>query len=195
MSDTFDLSDLQSQYTERAHVTEATAKETVYKGGYDAVIARIEPRVAGERSPFPGRRMLNLRLAVQKNGKSVTLFQEVSFDVRRKLSLAGETLSVKPGDKDYDPSLPMDKPSKLWCQLVNIVDKTGRMSDRAVVDALSGTTVNMYVLEGFQDDNNQIAWPEADPSKDLKAYEAQRSAYIAAGRVPKNYISSFKEPK
>lgn len=195
MQETFELSELESLYTERAIVNEATKRDTIYKGDYTAQIMRVEPRIASEKSPFPGRKMLNLRLNIPFNGKSVTIFQEVSFEPRRTLTVGGERLTVKPGDQEYDLSLPLDKPSKLWGHLEAAVNPNGKLTVRQVIEALTGSAINVFMLEGFIDSNGTYHWPEADPKKNLTGYEEQRKAFLSAGYQSKNLVSSFRAAK
>lgn len=201
--ETFDLSELEAQYTERELVSEATAKATVRKGNYKAVVKSFATRVAGPESPFPGRKMLSLQLGVQDDtGKTITLFQDVSWEVYRELSVAGQRVLVKPGDEGYDNSLKMDKPARMWGMLEKLFNEDGTMSIPEVVRAIVGSQVGIFVMEGFMSaDGNQIQWPESRPNdyssyaEYVKAYDKERTAFASQGLTPKNFISNFHKPK
>lgn len=139
--------------------------------------------------------MLNLRVTVPFQGKSVSLWQEVSFEPRRVLVLAGERMVVKPGDTDYDLSLPLDRPSKLWGQLEASFNANGRLTVSDVIRALPGSAINVFVLEAFTNDNNEMVWPTSNPRTDMPGYEAERKAFLSKGYTSKNMISSFKAAK
>lgn len=195
MTDVFDIAELEGSYTERAVVNEATKKDTVYKGNYPVKVVKASLQVAPSDSQTPGRRVVNLQVAVPKGDKQITQFVRISPDVHRKLSIAGEVILVAPTHSDYDASLPLDSQSKLWGHVESVINPTGKLTKADVVRELPGSTMDAYILEGFMFEGGKIEFPSADPRKDLKAYEAERAALIQHGGISKNFISSFKAVK
>lgn len=200
----YSLDELESQYTERSLVNEATSKETLRKGDYTWTIQKITTRKAGEKAPFPGRRMIALQLVTQVGDKPFTFFQDVSFEVYRTVSVAGERVLVSPKDEGYDPTAPMDKPSKLWAMLEKIFNPDGDLSIADVAKALPGATVKGYMMEGFalpDAKGSPISWVETKPNQYAspeafeKAYDEERKKYMQEGKVGRNYLSNFHEVK
>ena len=202
MSQSFDINELESMYTERSMVAEATNRATTRKGDYVATIKAASPRVAEEKSPFPGRRMISLQVTVQNTeGQTVTLFQDVSWELYRELTVAGQRTLVKPGDEGYDHSLKMDKPARLWSQIEKAFNPDGELSIAELVKALPGSTIGVFVMEGFINDSNDMIWPEARPNdfstyeEYVKEYDAEKATAISQGYQPKNFVSNFHKIK
>lgn len=200
----YSIDDLEAQYTERALVNEATSKETLRKGDYVWTIQKITTRKAGEKSPFPGRRMIALQLVTQVGEKPFTFFQDVSFELVRQISVAGERVLVTPKDEGYDPTAPMDKPSKLWAMLEKIFNPDGDLSIAEVAKALPGATVGGYMMEGYaipDSPGSPISWVETkpnqygSPAEFEAAYDAERQKYMKEGKVGRNYLSNFHAVK
>lgn len=202
MSETFDFSELEGQYTERSLVTEATARATVRKGDYTLDIKQISPRVATEQSPFPGRKGVTLQLACPTpDGKTVTMWQDVSWEVYREINEGGERTLVRPGDDDYDASLKMDKQSRLWAQIEKVYNPDGEMSIPELVKALPGSQIGAFIMEGFVNEAGDMRWPEARQNdfgsydEWVAKYDAEKAEAANAGYLPKNFISNFHKVK
>ncbi|HJS83016.1 MAG TPA: hypothetical protein VJ742_09315 [Nitrososphaera sp.] len=194
--ETFDISALEESYTERAVVNESNKKDTVYKGNYPVTIKKVSLQISPEDTKTAGRKVVNLQVSVPKSkDKSVIQFVRVSPDLYRKITIAGDTFSVNESHPLYDPSLPLDSQSKLWGQLEAIFNPLGKMSKADVVKSLPDSTLDAYILEGFAQEDGGMSFPEGDPKKDLKAYEASRNALLSQGMVAKNFFSSFKAIK
>jgi len=198
MNETFDISELEGIYTERSMVVEATQRDTVRKGDYVGDIKQVTPRLASEESPFPGRECWSLQISVRRSdGRTVTLFKDVSHQLYRKTSIAGERVLLRPKDEGYDTSLPMDKPSKLWAQLEGVFNTDGTLTIPEVVKAIAGSQVGVYIMEGFINSDGDIIWPNSRPtdftSSDafIAAYDEEKKEAASKGFLPKNYISNF----
>jgi len=194
-AETFDMSELEGSFTDRAVVNESNKKDTVYKGNYQVTIKKASLVLGDEKSMAPGRKIVNLQVAVPKGDKTITQFVKVSPEVRRKITIAGEPVLVGPGDEGYDVSLPLDSQSKLWGHLEAILNPTGQLDKASVIKEMIGVTLEAYILEGFAADGGGMEFPESDPKKDLEAYEKERAALLAKGLVAKNFFSSFKAAK
>lgn len=193
--ETFDMSELEDSYTDRAVVNESNKKDTVYKGNYAVTIKKASLQLSPEDSQTPGRKVVNLQVAIQNGEKVVTQFVRVSPEVYRKLSIGGEMALVNEGAPEYDLSLPLDSQSKLWGHLEAVLNPKGDMSKADVVRELPDTTLNAYILEGFAFENGSMQFPDGDPSKNKEGYEASRTALLKAGGVARNFFSSFKALK
>lgn len=195
MSETFDVSELEGLYTERALVAESTARDTIPKGDYNLEVAKVTPMVASDDSPFPGRKFFNLQLTAKQGDKSVTLFQRVSPEIRRQVTVGGSLCYLKPTDADYDGSLPLDKPSKLWGQLENVFNRDGSMTIVQTIQAIQGSLVGAYVLEGYAEDTpgGSIEWPPRQCTKE--DYDAWKVEMSRRGLIPRNYLSNFHQVK
>ena len=193
--ETFDMSELEDSFTDRAVVNESNKKETVYKGSYNVTFKKVSLQVAPEDSQTPGRRIINAQVSIAKGDKAITKFVKLSPDVKRKMTVAGEMTLVGPKDEGYDLSLPMDTPSKLWGHVEAVLNPKGDLSQADVVRSLPDTTLDAFILEGFAMDGGGMKFPDSDPKKDLAAYETERVSFINAGYVPQNFFSSFKAVK
>ena len=194
--ETFNIAELEESYTDRAVVNESNKKDTVYKGNYNVTIKKVTLQVSSDESQTPGRKVVNLQVAIAKGAdKVVTQFVRVSPDVFRKFSVGGETTLIGETSPEYDKTLPLDSQSKLWGHIESIMNPKGTMTKAEVVKSLPEATFQAYILEGFADDKGGMAFPDGDPAKDLKSYEASRNTLMQAGMISKNFFSSFRAVK
>jgi hypothetical protein len=202
MSDeTFDITQFEETFTERDMVAEATSKATVRRGNYLATIKTANTRVAGEKSHYPGRYSLVLQVEVQDGtGKTINMFQDVSWELYRELVVAGNRQYVKPGNEGYHNGLKIDKLGRLWSELEKIFNPDGALSIADVREAIVGSEVQVYVIEGLQKDDDMI-WVDAHPKNYGSAeewaiaYDADKAEKMKEGYIPKNFISKFTKPK
>lgn len=198
MTEHLDLSELEGVYTERSMVTEATQRETVRKGDYNATIVKVTTKRASDESPYPNRSIATLQLAVQNGtGKVITKFQDVSWQIYREASVGGERVLMGATHPEYDTSLKLDKPSKLWGQIEKVFNSDATLSIPEVLTACVGSQVGTYIMEGFKNDSGEIKWPQARPNDFgsyelfVKAYDGEKSEAASGGYLPVNYISNF----
>lgn len=194
-AETFDLSLLEGEFTDRAVVNESNKKDTVFKGNYDVTFKKATLQIGDEKSMAPGRKIINLQVSVPNGDKAVTMFAKVSPEIRRKIAIAGEQGLVAPGQEGYSTALPLDTASKLWGHIESVINPTGELDKATVVKELVGATMTAYILEGFVDEGGNMAFPQTDPKKDEEGYKKERAALLQQGRMPKNFFSSFKAVK
>lgn len=200
---TFSIDELEGLYTERSLVNEATARATVRTDNYKATIKQASPKVADEKSRYPGRKTVTLGFSyMDSEGRTQSSLQDVSWEAYRELQVAGEQLLLKIGDERYDTSLRLDKPARLWAQIEKIFNPDGQYSIPEVLRAALGSEVEVYIMEGFmQEGGGAPSWVDAKPnqygSKDayITAYDAQRAAFAKIGLVPKNFLVSIRKIK
>lgn len=183
---TIDISSLHEVYTDRSIAEEATRPETVRKGNYSGTVVSVELRPAGDKSPFPGRTMGNIRVALDVDGKTITKFVEVSHEEYRRGEIAGEKFTCKPGDATYSKEYPLDGPSKLWGMIEKLVNKDGNKSVGELYADLPDRKFRFYVSEPFVDEDGGY-----HSYKD----EEGRTALVKAGYTPKNFINSITAVK
>lgn len=187
MSSSIDISKLHGVYTDRSVAEEATRPETIRKGNYNGKVVSVELREANEKSPFAGRIMGNLRVALElPDGKTKTTFVEVSHEEYRKISIAGETKTVSKDDPDYSKEYPLDTPSKLWGMIEKLVNKDGKMDAAELYQDLPDRRFRFFVTEPF-----------VDEEKNYYSYksEEERKELVAAGYTPKNYVNTISAVK
>lgn len=203
MNETFSIDELQDVFTERSMVAEATSRATVRKGAYKVTFRQVVPKVAGEKSPFPGRRLVTLGLDIHiDRDKKTTMFQDVSWELYRETSIGGERVVLKEGDEGYDASLKMDKQARLWSQLEKVFNPDGSLSIPEVVQAIAGSQAESYIMEGFVGpDGGLPQWPQTN-QKDYPvtaeyyaAYDAERAEFAKQGLQPRNYLVNFNKVK
>ena len=188
-TETFDISELFDQYTDRSLLEEGTRKDTLPAGEYQATLVKVDPRLAGDKSPFKGRKMLNLRYDVKDaDGKRIsTQFVEISPEEYRSIVMVqGEKAKYfKPTDEGYSREMELDKAFKLWTQLVKVVNPNGSlMSIGDIVKAAIDTNATVYVTEVFRDeDKNYHRYKKGDTAK--------RKELLAAGYTAYNGISTI----
>lgn len=186
MSEALDISMFHDMYTEQSLVDEATRPDTVRKGNYNGKVVSVELRPAGEKSPFPGRPMLNYRVSMAAGDKAVTKFVEVSPIPYRTQTVAGQRTSIAPDDAEYSKEYPLDTASKLWAQLSKIVNPDGKLSVADVIKESVDRTFSFFVSEGFKDDEGKNHY-----YKD----EDERKELVKAGYTPRNYINTISKVK
>lgn len=195
MSDmeTFSLDELGDMYTQEAAIDEATRSETIPTGNYEITIRTVNNRIAGEKSPYQGRKMFSLGCEVQREDKKpIRKYGTVSFEMYRERP-SGETYpdgrpileSLSPDHEDYSAEYPLDKPARQWCQLLKVVDPKGELSIPDQVGALTGSDFRAYIMEGFKVNENKMVFAKGDD---------ERRENLKAGYEPFNFFSNFKKP-
>ena len=107
------MQELFNTFTSAELVKEATARPTLRSGDYFLTAKKVTPRIGDERSPWPGRKTLNIQYQAAKDTErevSVgTLFVEADFDVEQANQYR------TPGGK-------LDRLSRLWGHIVEALD-------------------------------------------------------------------------
>lgn len=191
--ETFDISELFDQYTDRSLLEEGTRKDTVVAGEYQATLVKVEPRLAGEKSPFKGRKMLNLRFDLKNaDGKRIsTQFVEISPEEYRSIVMAeGEKPKYfTPSTEGYSREMELDKAFKLWSQLSKVVNPLGeKLSAGEIIKAAIDANFTVYVTEVFRDEDKQYHRYKKD---DLE----KRKQLLAAGYTSYNGIATIGKPR
>lgn len=193
ITETFDISELFDQYTDRSLLEEGTRKDTLVAGEYQATLVKVEPRLAGDKSPFKGRKMLNLRFDLKDaDGKRIsTQFVEISPEEYRSIVMAEgqKPKYFKPGEEGYSREMDLDKSFKLWSQLTKVVNPAGlKMSAGEIVKSAIDANFTVYVTESFRDEEKQYhRYKKGDLEK--------RKEYLAAGYTGYNGIATIGKPK
>lgn len=188
---TFDISELFDQYTDKSLAEEATRRDTLLAGSYDGTIKKVDPRLASEKSPFPGRKMLNLQVAlVDGTGKKVgSQFVEVSPEEYRVHVVKGEKAQFfKPGTQGYSKELKLDKAYTMWCQLNKVVNVDGKLSIGETVKRAIDHPVNLYITEPFKDEAGTWYSYKKD---DLE----ERKRLLGEGYTPSNFVNTISKVK
>lgn len=188
---TFDISELFDQYTDKSLQEEATRRDTILAGSYDGTIKKVDPRLASEKSPFPGRKMLNLQVAiVDGTGKKMgSQFVEVSPEEYRQTKVKGEKPKFfKPGSEGYSKEMELDKAFKLWSQLNKVVNPDGKLSIGETVKRSIDHPVNLYVTEPFKDEaGNWYSYKKDDLD--------ERKRLLGEGFTPSNFVNTISKVK
>lgn len=174
MSDNQELSleELYNTYTSEQQIKDSYEKRTVPTGRYTFTATKAEPRIAGDRSPWPGRQTGNFfGKLVDENGKKVG---SIGFDA---------SWEVQQGRPDRNGKVRQDGPSSLWGQMVTALG----MKDKSVADVLTAAAsypLNVFVTEVFKDNEGkyQTAWNEED-----------RQKYRKLGYDSRNYVRSISK--
>lgn len=196
--ESFDIATLFDETTESTLIAEATRPDTVITGAYPGTIKKIDGRISnGEKSPFPGRKILNCRVELMDDsGKKIaTKFVEVSFEEYREIKLGnGRSEFVKPGDGDYSKDLPLDKRFQRWASIEKAVNPQGTLSIGQVVQRAQQRNWVFYVIEGFTDQEGGLHF-YTSPKKDYDKAMEERKEMLKEGWTPKNYVVSIGVPK
>ena len=177
MSDTFDIQELYAHFTSSEAVKEGTARGTIPAGTYVVTIKKAEPRIAGERSPWPGRKTISLQLSAERDGAvKGTLFQDVSpFDMDQFRTKSGR----------------LDGVAQLWTHLKKALDPEGAADDGVIFEQLTRFPLEAYIQETFDcgaDGDGKTIYKNA-------VGEEERKKYFEQGFVARNRVASFRRLK
>lgn len=159
----FDLTELFAQQTSDDLVKEANAFKTLPSGKYRLTAAKLEGRIASEKSPWPGQKMIHVQVSAQGAERKGTLFIDLCVDPLRKEN--GK----------------LEGPSKLWGQYVKALDMVGHPAGE-VIDALKLYPVDAFVTEAFKMPDATYQYPR-NPDEQTKA--------IDEGGEPKNFVQNI----
>lgn len=168
--DTPDIEVLFQQRTPATEVAEAARFRTLKTGPYLLTPEQAEFQLAGEKSPWPGRQIVHIRVQATEGGESRgRMFFDASPESRR------------------DAKGELDRPAKLWRQLISVY----QMGDKSDGDVYTTLTTqkwpfNGYVTEAFR--KPEGGWVSART-------EADRKEYLEAGYEPSNFVQTISKVK
>lgn len=176
MAEELTMQELFNTYTNPELVKEATSRPTIRGGDYLLTAKKVTPRVADERSPWPGRKTLNVQYQAEKDGASVgTLFAEFDFDKEQ-----AEKHRTKTGR--------LDVPARLWGHVVEAMDagekSVGETIERILAYPVIGRVQETFVTGTDDGGNNVYKNPKS---------EEERADFLRKGFDAFNKISSIRK--
>ena len=127
----FDPSTLFTKHAEAEAMKEATAFRTLPTGKYRLTAKKVEYRIAGEMSPWPGAELIHLQVDAQGAERRGVLFIDLTY----------QTLRNTEGK--------LESPTRLWGQYEKALGVQGKNAGE-VVEAIMLYPVDGYVTEAFK---------------------------------------------
>ena len=198
------LDEAEQEHTDEGARNDANRKDTLPANRYRCTITKIKVSKADwEKCPYPGRRMLNLSLALQvpytdedgnEQFRKNTQFLKVSPDPYKMVESPDEInektgkpkwIRVPKGHELYTPAARMDAEFKNWVALEQLVSsKDNKLTIPEVLERLDGYEFSVYVSEQFKDEEGNYHKPES---------EEQRQAFLEEGWSSYNDISGIRK--
>ena len=178
MSEELTMAELFNTYTSPDLVKEATSRPTLRSGAYLLTAKKVTPRVGDERSPWPGRKSINVQYQAEKDGAVAgTLFVEADFD-----STQAEKYRTKSGRQD--------KLTRLWGHLVDTLDakekSVGETIERILQYPVMGQVQEVFTTGTDSEGKNIYKQPKS---------EEERATFIKAGYEAFNSVTSIRKVK
>ena len=175
------IQDLYNEYTAASQVQEATSRPTVPGGTYLFVGQKADLRFAGEKSPWPGRRIVTVQANLEREGqKRGTVFADLSVE---KDETAFRTVNGK-----------LDTPARLWGHVVAAFEtdpKSPVLSKGDIVEMVTKYPLEATVQEVF---NLGVGSDGKNIYKSPKD-EVERKSFFEQGFTAFNKVTSLRRVK
>lgn len=190
---TFDIESAYNETVNKDAVREATAFRTLPSGVYRFTPEKKEYVLAGEKAPWPGRRMVHVQYAVEALIDTVRE-DGSTFKPKGKMFV---DFSIEDRWDDTKNGKRLDKPAALFNQAAKALGYLDK-SKGEIAEALGNYPLNGYITEvGVLKGQGEGTKPNGQPKDKYTTIRTnvERKAALAEGAELSNFVQNVSEAK